>query len=319
MSKNVYANGNEISAKKDGNKSIAAMPDVCLSPPSPPAGPIPIPYPNTSDASKTSGGSKNVKIGGKEIGLKNKSCYKSSNGDEAATKSFGMGVVSHNIQGPSKHAAWSMDVKIEGKNAIRHMDLMTHNHSNPAEIAIALCQGSENEESEVEPDCPSLKNENNNVQENDLTDGAKEKGDFTVTTASYTPTGGGINCVLMMAVTPQPYIRSGVSNAFAQPRPSGQTMACNPNEEWGDGGSNNHTEPKIIEQIFEAAGNPATLGLPGSLGKLKMNISRDVCPRCQKGICEAVKCGLDIVLCEGDPPTEVDARKKCDSGEFQSL
>lgn len=128
MSKNVFANGMEISAKKDGNQSICAMPDVCLSPPSPPAGPIPIPYPNTSDASKTDSGSKTVKIGGQEVGLKNSSNYKSSNGDEAATKGLGMGVVSHNIQGKMKHTAWSMDVKIEGKNVIRHMDLTIHNH-----------------------------------------------------------------------------------------------------------------------------------------------------------------------------------------------
>src|SRR5688572_855418 len=120
----------EISAKKDDNKSICAMPDVCLSPPSPPAGPLPIPYPNTAMSSDTSDGSKTVKIGGDEAGLKNASHYKKSSGDEAATKTLGMGVVTHTIQGKMKHAAWSMDVKFEGKNVIRHMDLTTHNHMN---------------------------------------------------------------------------------------------------------------------------------------------------------------------------------------------
>jgi hypothetical protein len=38
MGVNVFANGMEISCKKSDNKSIAAMPDICLSPPSPPAG-----------------------------------------------------------------------------------------------------------------------------------------------------------------------------------------------------------------------------------------------------------------------------------------
>src|SRR5664279_4501228 len=108
MGANVFANGMEISGKASGNESLAAMPDVCLSPPSPPAGPIPVPYPNSSDASKTTDGSKSVKISGDEVGLKDQSTYKDSNGDEAATKSLGMGVVSHNIQGPLKHAAWSM-------------------------------------------------------------------------------------------------------------------------------------------------------------------------------------------------------------------
>ena len=129
MSKNVFANGNEISAKNDDNKSICAMPDVCLSPPSPPAGPIPVPYPNTADASDTADGSRTVKIGGAEVGMKNSSNYKKSTGDEAATKSFGMGVVTHTIQGKMVHAAWSMDVKVEGANVVRHMDITTHNHT----------------------------------------------------------------------------------------------------------------------------------------------------------------------------------------------
>ena len=47
---------------------------------------------------------------------------------EAATKSLGMGVVTHTIQGKMVHAAWSMDVKAEGANVIRHMDMTTHNH-----------------------------------------------------------------------------------------------------------------------------------------------------------------------------------------------
>jgi hypothetical protein len=128
MSKNVFANGKEISAKDDDNQSICAMPDVCLSPPSPPAGPIPIPYPNTAEASDTDGGTRTVKIGGAEVGMKNSSNYKKSTGDEAATKSLGMGVVTHTIQGKMVHAAWSMDVKAEGANVIRHMDMTTHNH-----------------------------------------------------------------------------------------------------------------------------------------------------------------------------------------------
>ena len=130
MSANVFANGREISGKASDNKSIAAFPDVCMSPPSPPAGPIPLPYPNTAMASDTADGSKTVKIGGKEVGLKNASTYSKSNGDEPATNSFGANVVSHKIQGPLRFAAWSSDVKIEGQNVIRLGDMTTHNHTN---------------------------------------------------------------------------------------------------------------------------------------------------------------------------------------------
>lgn len=128
MGNNVFANGREVSCKAANGKSIGAFPDVCLTPPAPPAGPLPIPYPNTAVASDCSGGSKSVKIGGREAMLKNKSYFKKSTGDEAATKSQGMGVVTHQIRGKAYFASWSMDVQIEGNNAVRHLDLMTHNH-----------------------------------------------------------------------------------------------------------------------------------------------------------------------------------------------
>jgi Domain of unknown function (DUF4150) len=128
MSKNVFANGREVSAGKDANKSIAAMPDVCLSPPTPPAGPIPIPYPNFSAASDTDKGARTVQIAGEDVGIKNSSTYKKSNGNEAATKTLGMGVVSHQITNTTYFSAWSFDVKFEGENAVRQLDLTTHNN-----------------------------------------------------------------------------------------------------------------------------------------------------------------------------------------------
>ena len=128
MSNQVYANGMEVSCKAADGKSICAFPDTCLSPPSPPAGPIPIPYPNTGMASDTDGGSKTVQISGKEVMLKDSSSFKKSTGDEAATKTLGMGVVTHQITGKVYFTSWSMDVVIEGENAVRHLDLMTHNH-----------------------------------------------------------------------------------------------------------------------------------------------------------------------------------------------
>src|SRR5689334_6004555 len=160
----VYANGMEVSAKKDANKSLAAMPDTCLSPPSPPAGPIPIPYPNFANASDTSDGSKTVKIGGDEVGLKNSSNYKQSKGDEAATKSLGMGVVTHNIQGKMKHSAWSFDVKVEDKNVIRHMDMTTHNHMNCPNIALTLNQASMNRAINRPLTCQELQNANEGIR-----------------------------------------------------------------------------------------------------------------------------------------------------------
>ncbi len=130
MSNEVYANGEAIACKSGDGKVIAAFPDVCLSPPSPPAGPIPLPYPNTSFSKDMKEGSKTVKIDGKEVMLKDKSYYKTSPlGDEAATRSFGGSVITHTITGKTYFTAWSMDVKVEGENVDRHVDLTTSNHN----------------------------------------------------------------------------------------------------------------------------------------------------------------------------------------------
>lgn len=128
MSANVFANGREVSASKDSNQVIAAMPDVCLSPPGPPAGPIPLPYPDFSKAADTNEGARTVKIGGDQVGIKNNSNYKQCKGDEAATRSFGMNVGSHCLGGKTIAQAWSFDVKFEGKNALRLLDLTTNNN-----------------------------------------------------------------------------------------------------------------------------------------------------------------------------------------------
>jgi hypothetical protein len=80
-------------------------------------------------ASDTTDGSKTVLVNGKEVMLKNKSYFKKSTGDEAATKSLGMGVVTHQIQGKVYFTSWSTDVIIEGENAVRHLDQTTHNHA----------------------------------------------------------------------------------------------------------------------------------------------------------------------------------------------
>jgi hypothetical protein len=132
MANKVYANGNEISCKSGDGKVISAFPDVCLSPPSPPAGPIPIPYPLFSFSKDTTDGSKTVKIDHKEVMIRDKSYFKKCTGDEAATKSLGQGTITHTITGKVYFISWSMNVLIESENAVRHLDRTTSNHSSPA-------------------------------------------------------------------------------------------------------------------------------------------------------------------------------------------
>jgi hypothetical protein len=136
MANNVFANGREIACKAGSGKSICAFPDVCFTPPTAPPTPpgVPIPYPNTAMAGDTTKGSKKVKISGKEVMLKNKSCLKKAMGNEAGCAPK-KGIVTSSQHPPGAPSgskayfnAWSMDVKVEGENVVRHLDLTTHNH-----------------------------------------------------------------------------------------------------------------------------------------------------------------------------------------------
>lgn len=130
MANKVFANNNEVSCKAASGMTIAALPDTCFTPPENPATPpgVPLPYPNTGKASDTTKGSKTVKISKKEVGLKNKSYFKTSYGDEAGCAAK-KGVITSTNKGKVYFQAWSSDVKFEGENAVRHLDITTNNHA----------------------------------------------------------------------------------------------------------------------------------------------------------------------------------------------
>ncbi|RQP25395.1 PAAR-like domain-containing protein [Piscinibacter terrae] len=174
MSNEVYANTMEVSCKQAAGKSVAAFPDVCMTPPQTPATPpgVPIPYPNTGMASDTTDGSSSVKISGQEVMLKNKSCFKKSSGDEAGSAPM-KGVVTHKITGKVFFSMWSMDVKFEGENVVRHLDMTTHNHGSTPPNALptvyqdmlaALPPECAKEKAEFESKCSSATVQGNKVK-----------------------------------------------------------------------------------------------------------------------------------------------------------
>lgn len=131
MQTHVYANDREICSKAADGKSMAAFPDVCWSPPGPPAGPVPLPYPNTTFAADLTNGTKTVFICNTEVAQKDKSYFATSTGDEPATTAFAKGINTGALKGKAYFTSWSMDVKAEGLNVARHIDMMTHNHASP--------------------------------------------------------------------------------------------------------------------------------------------------------------------------------------------
>ncbi len=107
------------------NGQTIAFPDVCKTPT--PAGPVPIPYPNTAMSSDADQTAKKVKCDGQPVCIAD-SNFKMSTGDEAG--SAGGGVASSKNKGKAEFVNYSFDVKIEGKGVPRALDLMLHNDKN---------------------------------------------------------------------------------------------------------------------------------------------------------------------------------------------
>ena len=141
MADKVFVNGRSAIHAGSPGQSMA-FPDVNLCPPTPPAGPIPLPLPNFAKAADLQGGAGSVTIGGNPMG-KQSSFFAKSTGNESA-QSTGGGVVSHVVQGKAYFTSFSVDVSIEGEPAVRHLDMMTHNHAaqSPPNAAMGTYLGS---------------------------------------------------------------------------------------------------------------------------------------------------------------------------------
>ena len=331
MSGNVFANGMEVSGKASDNKSIAAMADACLSPPSPPAGPVPVPYPNTAMASDTADGSSSVKIGGQEVGLKNQSKYKQSNGNEPATNSFGAGVVSHKITGAMKFAAWSMDVMIEDANATRFGDLTTHNHMNNTNGAMTSSIAGLAMGNPADVTCKELSDSNRQAR-TDMSSGehgqgikAVGDGNTTITHARYTAPSGvsGLMRASSRAIVHQydNTFAAGLSTeekrAMADENNKVKSQAkppCNKHQYQRAfmHPHTSHTESRLLEEIFSrypSGGGSILLSIDWPGGAAAGKTNKSPCDQCHALICAVADCFYPIEICNEDDEPKA---PKCD-------
>jgi hypothetical protein len=128
LADNVFVNGRAVVHKKSAGKSTA-FPDVCLCPPTPPAGPVPVPLTNLVIAADLGGGARSVTVEGSPIG-KRSSFFAKSTGNEISRPTGG-GVLTMGVQGAAHFQTFSPNVLIEGEPAVRHLDVLTHNHIAP--------------------------------------------------------------------------------------------------------------------------------------------------------------------------------------------
>jgi len=135
MSKNTTLVNTMSPVTKGSGGAVAGFPDVCKTPT--PGGPVPIPYPNIAKSSNLAGGSKKVKVDGNSVCL-NSSNFSTSTGDEAGTA--GGGVASSKTKGAAHPVSYSFDVKVEGKNVVRNMDIFTLNNRNTPPFPVMQSQ-----------------------------------------------------------------------------------------------------------------------------------------------------------------------------------
>ncbi len=298
----VFANGREVSGKATPNKTIAEFPDVCMSPPSPPAGPIPIPYPITSMASKTSDGTGSVLIKKKEVGKKNGSNYGKCNGNEPATRSFGAGLMTATITGKTKFDAYSFDVLFEKSGAERFLDITTGNHTNLTEAAPSPSVASaKRAATRGDNPCSSLQKMNEETRKSATVDNDMS----TAASATFKPPSE--PSIALKGYSRSREIPTDIyKNEFCQGVPCGKRgepgpesrlngKDCSGSHQYGAGNRSSctHAEPKMLEDILEAYDPPGTMVIA-----IDSPSHDDLpCTQCADTLIEACECEIEIFIC----------------------
>jgi hypothetical protein len=331
LSNEVYANGRELSCKSGSGKTVAAFPDVCFTPPQTPATPpgVPVPYPNNGMSSDCTDGSTSVKISGAEVMLKDKSYFRRSSGDEAGCAPK-KGVVTSTNRGKVYFKAWSMDVKIEGENAVRHLDITTHNHAcEPGQTppfphvdGMVLPAG----EPECEQSHDELAEEADNLPKNmsRLHEDAVTRRESSTIAGAYrgrSPPATTLAVGMVVGAGPPKFTpahsRSNLGKArkerFAKgmknPGTSGAAPCGGgaPHQYAQDQTHHRHAEAKLIED-WAASGAP---------GMLVLNVSRPVCENCA-ALIRNVNCNPagkphcnKVFVCDQNQSDEAKERLKC--------
>ena len=133
MSLTVKVNNLTLVHKGSDGTALCSAPDACKTPPQG----LPVAYVNTAYSRDLQNGSVTVSAdGGNSCALKD-SFFLPSKGNEPGV---GGGVVSGVNMGQAKFTNYSMDVKIEGRNAARLSDPMSMNGNGPNSLTSAELQ-----------------------------------------------------------------------------------------------------------------------------------------------------------------------------------
>jgi hypothetical protein len=151
----VFANNNSILHAGSAGKAAACL-SPQLNPPTPPAGPVPAPLPNTAMASDLDKGAKSVLIEGNPAGHVDSEISKSMGDEPALPPPTFAGVISHRKNAKATFVMHSMDVMVEGNPVVRHLDTTLHDcaatPNTPPWVAIAAMEFAPGGECDGQPE-----------------------------------------------------------------------------------------------------------------------------------------------------------------------
>ena len=200
-----------------------------------------------------------------------------------------MGVISHGLSGAMKHVAWSFDVKIENQNAIRHFDLTVHNHGSTNNAANGLNCQSQMSGSDKDPTCAELTEQAREDQGKSPNRGCAARGLVKKGKQRWN--------VLSRPRTGKTNNNGEAKGAFNHEKPQEPhtSYMCDKGGTFKYGGGTqsrvNDAEARIIEDIAIMFG-PTFDG-----ASLKLAVTKRPCPSCQRAMCHAQKCDLNIKIC----------------------
>lgn len=125
MSCTVFATTMGFFSQNSGGQGVAPL-DTCLTAPTPPAGPVPVPYVNVTFAKDLDTGSVTVKADKGIVSIGSKGKTSKSTGDEPGNI-MTKGVASLTNTGGAKFQTWSFTVLIEGDGVNCMGDMMIQN------------------------------------------------------------------------------------------------------------------------------------------------------------------------------------------------
>ena len=216
-----------------------------------------------------------------------------------------------------------MDVKIEGKNVIRHMDMVTQNHSSPTNVVPGIDIAAQAPPTGDE-ECVELENQTRQDCKNDTKTGKLEDGKVMAranvcgssqkaATPESNMIGGGAGATRRGYLRPKPLVGlergtdGRITKGGTEP-----TIACS-NKHYSTpgsgGGASTHCEAKIIENAHSRGCKSVTM-------RINWNDSgrhrKDPCPMCRRSICIAVKeCDMEIKVCQEDEEGNLQKKDAC--------